>query len=94
MHIVIVHFHVAPAHRDAFLREMKANAANSVELETGCHQFDVCVAPDDPCHVFLYEVYDDSAAFDVHLASAHFQSFNAVTNAWVTSKCVKEFIRY
>lgn len=97
MHIVTVHFHIAPEHREDFLREIKANASRSVEHEPGCRQFDVCVAPEDAGHdaghVFLYEVYDDRAAFDAHLASAHFQSFNSLTTDWVVSKQVQSFER-
>jgi len=93
MHIVTVHFHIAPDHREDFLREIKANASRSVEHEPGCRQFDVCVSPDDAGHVFLYEVYDNRAAFDAHLASAHFQRFNSLTTDWVVSKQVESFER-
>ena len=65
MHIVTVHFHIAPDHRADFLRAIKANASRSVEHEPGCRQFDVCVSPDDAGHVFLYEVYDEVTPFEV-----------------------------
>ena len=35
----------------------------------------------------------DRAAFDAHLASAHFQSFNSLTTDWVVSKQVQSFER-
>ena len=41
-----------------------ANARASVEHEPGCSQFDVCVDPKDKSRIFLYEIYDDRAAFD------------------------------
>ncbi|MGI9463684.1 MAG: putative quinol monooxygenase, partial [Aestuariivirgaceae bacterium] len=42
-----------------------------------CRRFDVCTDPDRPERVFLYEIYDDRAAFDAHLASDHFKAFDA-----------------
>jgi len=41
-----------------------------------------------PVRVFLYEIYRDRGAFDAHLASAHFQSFDAATRPMVASKQV------
>ena len=42
----------------------------------GCHHFNVDVSRENPNFVYLHELYDDRAAFDVHLQSAHFISFN------------------
>jgi len=93
MYVITVTFHVKPAHREEFLREMRMNAASSLRLEPGCRHFDVCVSPRDPCTVFLYELYDDRAAFDAHLASDHFQAFNRVTAGWIESKEVLDFVK-
>jgi len=46
-----------------------------------CRQFDVCVSASHSNGVFLYEVYDSKAAFDAHLASAHFRQFTESTAA-------------
>ena len=54
---------------------MLANAKVSRETEPGCRQFDVCVEADTG-RTFLYELYDDRAAFEAHLASAHFKAFD------------------
>jgi quinol monooxygenase YgiN len=53
------------------VRSRSANATATREREPGCRQFDVCTSADDGL-VFLYEVYDDRAAFDAHLAAPHF----------------------
>ena len=53
-----------------------AQARNSLMNEQHCHQFDVCIDPSDPRRVLLYEVYTDSATFDVHLKTAHFKDFD------------------
>ena len=38
--------------------------------------------------IVLYEIYDDAAAFDAHLATPHFASFNEATAALVAKKTV------
>ena len=91
MFVVTVQFDIALEHADRFLSEMNANAEASVRLEEGCLQFDVCTG--EPGTVFLYEVYDSEEAFQVHLKSAHFLSFNATTTPWVTAKSVTTYRR-
>ena len=93
MYVITVTFQVKPAHVPEFLREIRINAANSLRLEPGCRHFDVCVSPRDARTVFLYELYDDRAAFDAHLASDHFQAFNRLTADWIESKEVLDFAK-
>ncbi|HCI20551.1 MAG TPA: antibiotic biosynthesis monooxygenase, partial [Alphaproteobacteria bacterium] len=52
-----------------------------------------CHDPDHPGHVFLYEVYDDRAAFDAHLSMPHFKSFDAATAGMIRSKKVRALTR-
>jgi quinol monooxygenase YgiN len=93
MYVVTVEFTVLPKHAEAFLREMRANAHTSRTREPGCRQFDVCVAPEGDSRVFLYEVYDDRAAFEAHLASPHFKAFDARVAPWVAGKSVRTYAR-
>jgi len=93
MYTVVVEFHIRPAHVEAFHQAIVDNARRSVEDEVGCHQFDVCRDPADPSLFYLYEIYDDEAAFQVHLQSAHFLSMNALTTPWVESKKVRTLWR-
>jgi (4S)-4-hydroxy-5-phosphonooxypentane-2,3-dione isomerase len=41
-----------------------------------------------PDTVFLWEIYDDRAAFDAHLASRHFRDFDRATADMVRTKTV------
>lgn len=93
MFVVTVMFVVRPERVEDFRREMVANARASRAHEPGCRQFDVAVDPHDPATIFLYELYDDRAAFDAHLASAHFRSFDAAVAGWTASKAVRMFQR-
>lgn len=91
MYAVVVTFEVMSGEMEAFLPAMIRNARTSLEEETGCHRFDVCTDPDRPNEVFLYELYTDRAAFDAHLASAHFKEFDAQVGAMVVRKDVRTY---
>ena len=93
MYVVIVEFVVKREHVDAFQREMIVNARVSRETEPGCRQFDVCHAPGTPNLIFLYEVYDDEAAFEAHSASTHYKTFAARTGEWIEKKSVQIYHR-
>lgn len=57
--------------------EVVALATSMLEpsrAEPGCHQYDLHRDPTDARVLFLYEQYDDEAAFDAHCASDHFRS--------------------
>jgi (4S)-4-hydroxy-5-phosphonooxypentane-2,3-dione isomerase len=93
MYVVTVRLDIDPNHAPEFMRAMGAQAHNSLTLEAGCRQFDVSVDPSDLRRVFLYEIYTDRAAFDAHLASAHFKNFDATLQPWVISKAVETWER-
>ena len=89
MYVVTVEFGIKPDTALAFRSAMLENAKASVTDELGCRQFDVCFDTEDPGKCFLYEVYDDRAAFEAHLAMAHFKSFDATVGPMLDSKLVK-----
>lgn len=91
-YVVTVAFEVHPEHLAKFRVAMQANARTSLLVEPGCLVFDVCEASDRPAF-FLYELYADEAAFDVHLQAQHFKDFDSASSAWVVSKHVARFQR-
>ena len=91
MFVVAVTFRLHAARADAFLAAVQENARLSLEEEPDCHRFDVAVGESGPETVFLYELYTDRAAFDEHLASAHFKSFDAKVADWIESKDVQTY---
>lgn len=93
MFAVVVTFQIKAGHMAAFLPHMVANAAASLKHEPECHRFDVWTDSARPDEVFLYEVYTDQAAFDAHLASAHFQAFDQTVGAMIASKHVQTYQR-
>lgn len=90
--VVTVHFAAKPEHREAFRAAMLENAAASREGEPGCRRFDVCETADG-ASIFLYEIYDDEAAFRAHLATDHYLRFNETTTPWVAEKRIATYHR-
>ena len=92
MLVVTVNFQVKTEHVDEFRTAVEKQARNSLELEEGCHQFDVCYDIENDGYVFLYEIYSDEDAFEDHLDSEHFESFNEQTAPWVEEKLVGQWV--
>ena len=89
MYVVIVDFKLKPEHAAAFHASIITNARASVADEPGCSQFDVCVDPQDLTSIFLYEIYNDRAAFEAHLKTPHFAVFDKESAPWVASKAAR-----
>ncbi|MDA8873913.1 antibiotic biosynthesis monooxygenase [Alphaproteobacteria bacterium] len=86
---VCVDFEVDPASLSTFLKIMKKNASDSLANEVGCHQFDITQDPQNPTKIFLYELYDDAFAFEVHKKASHYLEFNQLASEMVTAKSVR-----
>jgi quinol monooxygenase YgiN len=89
--VITVDFILKPGAMAAFRKLIDKNAQDSCAEEPGCRRFDV-LAPTEPGdRVFLYEIYDDRAAFDAHLKSPHFAVFNRESETLVISKSVAQY---
>ena len=88
MYLVAVTFQIAADKTEAFAARMAQQASDSL-TEEGCQRFDVWQGPGDASRVFLYEIYDDRTAFEVHLASDHFKDFDAEVAPWILEKVVE-----
>jgi quinol monooxygenase YgiN len=84
---VTVTFRIDTHYWEAFRRAVLANAAETLARESGCHSFEVCEKV-DAAEIFLFELYDDAAAFERHLASAHYVAFAELIAPWVLDKRV------
>jgi len=85
---VSVDFRLKPDAFEPFVRRVQRQARDSLQNETGCKVFEVWTSLDRPNEVHLHEVYDDAAAFDLHLESGHFQAFDADTADMIIDKTV------
>ena len=85
MFVNAVDLDIVPAEREKFLAAITENGAASVK-EPGCRRFDILNLASDPNHFFLYEVYDNEAAFQAHRASEHFKKYAATTSKMVAKR--------
>ena len=95
MYVITVEFVVHAAQAAAFHAAVLDNATHSREREAACRRFDVCTSLGDDATehrtFFLYELYDDRAGFDAHLAADHFKAFDAEVAPWVERKTVRSW---
>lgn len=87
-YVILVDFLLKPGSKAEFRRAIDANARASRQTEAGCRQFDVVEPRGEPDRIILYEIYDDRAAFEVHLKTPHLAAFEAASNHLVTKKTV------
>jgi quinol monooxygenase YgiN len=93
MYVVVVEFTIKPEFAGRFRERVQQQARDSLERESECHVFDVCIDPAQDEFVLLYEVYSERSAFDAHLESAHFIDFDNKVRDWVESKQVAGYTR-
>lgn len=91
MFAVTVTFTIHDGKMDAFLPLILKNARASVSDEPGCRQFDVCTDPSRPGQVFLYELYDDEAAFEMHQTMPHYLATGPAVAGLVADKDLRTF---
>ncbi len=85
MFVNAVDLDIVPAERENYLAAIKENGAAAAR-EPGCRRFDILNLSIDPNHFFLYEVYDNEAAFKAHRETEHFKKYMAVTGKMVAKR--------
>ena len=86
---VCVDFEIDLTSLDAFLIIMMKNTSDSLANEVGCHQFDVAQDQQNPTKIFLYELYDDAVAFELHKKASHYLEFNDAIRGMVNKKSIR-----
>jgi autoinducer 2-degrading protein len=76
---------IVPGHIDNYLAALQENGAASVQ-EPGCRDFIITVSQKDPNHVFIFEVYDDAAAFEAHRQTDHFKKYAATSKEMIAKR--------
>lgn len=88
---ILVEFVVRPEDIERARELILENASATLENELACLRFDVLEEATEPYRFTLYEVYRNAADFDVHLQSAHFESFSKATRDLFVSRSVRQF---
>ena len=73
MHCIVVRWTIVPGEEER-VRELACSMVEPSNAEPGCRAYILHEDPTDPSALFLYEQYDDVAAFDAHCVSPHFRA--------------------
>ena len=90
--VVIAEFAVSPEHKQEFLELCAFDSRESEAKEPGCQSFAAHTVEESPEAVILYEVYEDRAAFDAHLATPHYATFAAGVERLGVAKTLVRFL--
>ena len=93
MFVITVDFEIKNEYVNQFRSRVLQQAKDSLNNEKKCFTFDVCFDEKNTNKVFLYEIYQDKDAFDYHLKSDHYLSFDKDVKNWVTKKTVNQLIK-
>jgi quinol monooxygenase YgiN len=81
---VIASLFVKPEHAEAAEAELRSMVAKT-RAEPGNRRYDLFREQGGSPNLHLYEIYDDQAAFDAHLASTYFREFRTKSADWFTA---------
>ncbi len=76
---------VDPAQLEAFKAAITAQIETAVRIEPGVVALYAVCEVDNPCWVRVFEIYQDSNAYQSHLETAHFKHYKATTEKMVRS---------
>lgn len=91
-YVRVAELQIDPAHGEAFAAATREVGQASVRLEEGCLMLYAVADKDNPAFVRVFEIYRDSAAYQTHLQTLHFQKFRATTDAMVKSRKLLEAV--
>jgi quinol monooxygenase YgiN len=72
---------ILPEHIDAYLENARLHARNSA-AEPGCRRYEVLQDTNDPTVICLFEVFQNEAAFQTHIASEHYKWWMTLSRGW------------
>lgn len=77
-----------PAHLDSFASVGAQNLTTSIDTEPGTLSMSATHLPDDPSVNYVFEVYADQAAYEVHAASPQFKAYVDMAAGVLTDRAV------
>ena len=68
------------------------NLTTSIKVEPGTLAMYATHVPDDPKTCYVFEIYADDDAYNVHVASEHFQAFAKMAGEVLTGRAVYQLV--
>ena len=91
MYVISVVIEAVSGRSEALEEALLLQSENSLREELACLRFDVARDPAKNGRFFLYEVYEDEAAFEAHRQTPHYKSFSEKTAETIASKTVERW---
>jgi quinol monooxygenase YgiN len=76
---------IVPFELGNFIEALKQNGVATIK-EPGCRQYDILQSAEMPNRIHIYEVFENEAAMEAHLASEHFKTYQAHTAQMVIKR--------
>ncbi|MEM7301670.1 MAG: putative quinol monooxygenase [Pseudomonadota bacterium] len=89
MIVVTVKIEVDAEHQSMFKNAALKQAEVTLDRETGCLKFEVYTDPRRRSNFLLLETYESQGAYDHHLVSEHYRTFDQISAPWVAMKEVE-----
>ncbi|MDO5524012.1 MAG: putative quinol monooxygenase [Bacteroidia bacterium] len=72
-HVILVEFIFDETKLDEAIDLLSELQMQTLENEEGCLVYDVLLSEEEPTKIFIYESYENEAAFKAHTNSAHYK---------------------
>ncbi len=89
MFVVIVKIEVDAENQRMFNNAAKKQAEVTLDRERGCLKYDVCTDLRRKSNFMLLQEYESKEAYDFHLKSEHYTTFDQITATWVAMRMVE-----
>jgi quinol monooxygenase YgiN len=89
-YVNIVDLEIAPSSMTKFMADLADDVAGTVQ-EAGVHEIDSSVGQSDPNHVFIFEVYNNSAAWGSHQKTTTYAKFVGLTMMMIKTYNIRPF---
>jgi quinol monooxygenase YgiN len=86
----IVELEIAPSSMTKFMADLADDVTGTLS-EAGVHEIDSNVGQKDPNHVFIFEVYNTSAAWDAHQKTVTYAKFVGLTMMMIKNYNIRPF---
>ncbi len=80
MFSILVKFEVNPQYKDTLIQALAEDGEGSLKNEPGTLRFDVIQDSSNPHVIFLYESYQDQAAFETHTQGSYYKKAIEILN--------------
>lgn len=90
LYVSAVDLEIVPSAMSKFLAALEADGSAMIQ-EAHAREFDSAVGEKDKAHVFVFEVYDDAAAYDAHQKTLAYAKFIGLTMALIKNYNIRPF---